>query len=807
MQYEVNPDWHHRCVRNTLLASICNKIDTLDILDKEKPLRRMSLSRNIVYPISEEQEEIKKLSQQFLTEMQLDINMIDSFFMEELNKIINFSNEIQQMTNKAIRINLEQSKRTVISDKMRQCLNQAAQLQNYALSNFGQLRKLCVLQDKASTFAFDAQFLLEETCKEKQFDKNEHFDQIENVLASCYSQLFNVCAKKALFEIRRKDQVQQTVAVETGMQSGFAIAIILIFLNLQAFFFRQKSNKLSAIQQMLIRSNFMVAIEFLVWSCMVMFEYKRKINYRFILGIPEGIARKEHLKVVAIGAVHICIVFITTGCCYMGIMKNNGFQIPLMFQKQVYAVIGMWKPIYWLCIPKLLIPMYITINIVKSKGKDCIASYFFESLFKIFTPWRQNIEFHHFVFCSSMCSCRDALRDIFGIISCNRAPDYVTVTLANLVNVNRVYQSWRRVRFNNQIYPHAIYMAQFGLNIFCTFNQIAKIKDITISYWIFVTTKLIDSGFKIFFDIYEDWGMVVGGSGARRFKDKPEKWAFGKYVRRPSQLTVWQVIFCHAFDYFGVSFWLLTLSPKMDYITTQFWYKTFLPCLEECRRGVWVLMRMDNQQASNVESYVETSYVPLVLDDYERKVQKKELKEQEDKQILKQLEELQDFFKTSTTEQYELAKQKMQNLSIDDTISKLKIRCSVSSINLLKDKTVVDSPRSENVTAVISTPSNFKPQKQAVLEMQKFAKAQERKLKLEALTKNVVNDLRKVKGKAIEMKDKRCSESSTTHPGTNKDTIEHESDHQRNDELSSISHSSVRSYHEEDIGRKSKTEK
>ncbi|CAL6034721.1 EXS_family protein [Hexamita inflata] len=405
-----------------------------------------------------------------------------------------------------------------------------------------------------------------------------------------------------------------------------------------------------------------------------------KINYVFILQIPQGVVKTGHMQLMTIASIQLCIVIISTCFCYIGILSLNDANVPILFGNTLYKIISIIKPTYWLSIPILCLPLFTIYDLIKAKGNDSIASYILTTFFKVFTPWRQPIEFHHFLFCSTCVSCREAFKDILTIITCNQLPDYIIVLFENTFNVFRILQAFIRTKQLKKFYPHGFYMIQFTLNIFNTMNQIAKIKNVKTTYWTFVGFKTVDSIYKLYWDVFEDWGLVTGGSSGIKFRYKPQEWAYGRYVRRPTLLPLWQIILYHIIDYFSVTIWIVTCFSSLKHITTQFWFTCFSQEMPLVRRIVWMIIRMDNQQQTNVESYVSTNYIPQPLDDFDRQNYQRLEQKKKDQEILDQLAELQLVFNNDKgkdhiieiTNQFQITKNKLVNLDIDNVLSNLK---------------------------------------------------------------------------------------------------------------------------------------
>ncbi|CAL6030501.1 EXS_family protein [Hexamita inflata] len=665
---------------------ICQQIDIQDTNEKDinknlfisKNQHIPSVSQEIVISL------IKNLSEEFLKEIQKDFDMVDSFFVEEMDKIECLANDAVLMSTKAQEINLERGECGIITQKMKECLNHATLLQNYAILNYEQFRKLVKLHDKSSHYTYDAKRWYKERLVKCSFDKKELFENIEQELACSYANLFNVSQKRALVNLQTENKVQKESKYRGGrtyMLLGVDLMLILILINLQAYFSENKLNVLSQMQEMAIRSNFVIASLLIGIGFSILTMHQYKINYIFILQIPPGVVQTGHIQIMTIAAKQLFIVIVTTCLCYVKIMSQNDTSVPILLRNTLYKIIHFIQPTYWLALPIISLPIFTIKDIVKSKGKESVASYLLTALFNVFTPWRQPIEFHHSLLCSTCVSCREAFRDILNVITCNRIPDYIIVSLENIFNVLRIMQALIRTRQQEKFYPHGFYMIQFALNIIITMNQISYIKNIQKAYWTFVGFRLVDSVYKMYWDVFEEWGLFTGGSSGIKYKYKPIEWTYGKYVRRPTLFPLWQIISYHVIDYISVCIWAFTCFQSLKYITNQFWFTCFYQEMLVVHRIVWMILRMDNQQQTNVEQYVLTNYIPFALDDYDRQNYQTVKQKQKDQEVLEQLSGLWLRFNAGAKKgkehiieianQYQITKSKVANLDIGDVIANL----------------------------------------------------------------------------------------------------------------------------------------
>ncbi|CAL5995092.1 EXS_family protein [Hexamita inflata] len=580
-------------------------------------------------------------------------------------------------------VNLDRRKCHVITQKMQECQNNSTLLQNYAILNQEQFRKLVILHDTASRHTYDANRWFEEKLQTSSYDKIDQFERIEYELYCSYSSLFKVSQKKAISDLKKQNNIQKETNKGGNIYVllGVDTMLVLFLINLQSYFSINRLNYLSPTQQMIIRSNFIISSLFIGLGLNLLAMHQKKINYKFILQIPQEIAKKGQMQLIQFAAIQFFIVTITTCCCYIGIMSERDLNVPILFRDAIYKAVSIIKPTYWLAIPIISLPIFTIFDIVKAKEKDSMASYILTTLYTVFTPWKQTIEFHHTLFCSTCISCREALKDILNIITCNQLPDYIIVSFENIFNVFRVLQAIIRTK---QMKPHGFFIIQFTLNIVVTMNQISKIKNNIVAYWTIV-------GFRAAYDT-KCIGMCLK-IGVQLQEVHQEQWAYGKYVRRPTQLSLWLILSYHIIDYFSVTIWIFTCFKSLNHITSQFWFSCVLQEMLVVRRVIWIIIRMDNQQITNVEQYVSTNYVPLALDEYDRKNFKRQDKQQKDQTILDQLAELNLVFNfdngnnyiLEVANQFQKMKNKLVNVDIGDAFS-----------SVLKSEHILDSELKSN---------------------------------------------------------------------------------------------------------------
>ncbi|CAL6023962.1 EXS_family protein [Hexamita inflata] len=693
MQLETNPEWHDKYVRYKYLMNICQQIIQHDLQDKEKVRHHASTTslQSRATSASHQASLIKTLSKKFLEEIQKDFFVVDSVFKNEISKIKQLAEHAVQMSSKAQAINLEKHKCNVVTAKMQECLNQSTLLQNYAIQNQEMFIKLINRHDTASTHTYDANRWFVEIVKASPFYKKDQFDLIEHELSTSYAALFNVSQKRAIHQLQTQSvqedvnyEAKTVLTVGTGCYfGGILTMLILTFINAIIYTLEFSSHlELSKIQEMCIRTHFVIATTLLGFGFILLVFHRAKLNYGFLLQLPNTVLKLGHRKMIMVGTIHFCIVVVFSLFCVMDQLMGEQDVIPIMFGQYMYKFLKIMNPTYWLIFPTLCLPLYSIINVINAKGQPCMFQYAMEMLFKIFTPWRQKVEFPHFFFCVLLISVRDTFKDIIAIIGVDKINSIVLIAVENIFAICRVFQGYFRFRENNKFYTQGFYMIQYNLNILSSFYHIVSVseEEHVTAYWIFIGFKAAESIYKMYWDIFEDWGLWLGGSSAKKFKDKPDKWLTKRYVRRPTHIPLPAIIFFNVFDYLALWIWLPIVFKGYHEYRENFWYNWLVYEVEVIRRLFWMIMRLDNQESTNVEQYLVSSYVPLVIAEYEKQHIIKEQQLKSDSIIVNQLEELQLIFNNkngkehilSVAQSFESTKLMLKNFDVDNALNQLK---------------------------------------------------------------------------------------------------------------------------------------
>ncbi|CAL6040849.1 EXS_family protein [Hexamita inflata] len=676
MYLEINPDWSQKCVRYDFLLNICNKIDQLEA--------QIEINVTQLVNDADQVKQITDQSQLFLSEIKIDFDMINTFFNVQYQKLNEQCIQIAQMAMKAVQISLPKQQYPAIVLKMQETLQNCSILQNYVVNNLERMRTLAQLHDKASKYTYNASLWLHDTCQKANFEDEEIFEQIKDQLAQSYSVLYQTGKRKAIKQIqnqviqnRQLFEIQLTKDVAaSGIMTGIILIILLRFIEI--IHVCTVSDNISLVQtlmsQQLIRVHIIIALMFLGLGIIVGVMHNLKLNFVFLYNLPATLMSKGHLHILRNSLVYFCIVMICCCFCMAGQLQADSLTLKHVLGSFVFNIAKILKPLYWMIIPTLLLPLMTFKDIVIHKNQHSVFYYVMDLLYKMFTPWKQKIEFPQFYFCNFLNSSREAFRDIISIIGCDRVPDYILILFMNIFCMIRVIQGYKRFRENDIFYPQGMYMIQYIIGMLPTIGTIREIQSHEITYWVWIAFRCLDTCYKLYWDCFEDWGLFFGGSAAQKFRNKPSHWAYKRYVRRPSQVPLLVIIFFHIFDICALCLWIVVCFNGLSFLRT-FWFSCVFQCTEVIRRLVWMIMRLDNQQSTNVENYVQAKYIPLAIKDYARV----DLEQLQNQKILDQLTELALVFNQNGKErildisrQFQTTKDLMQHISVPDLLEKIK---------------------------------------------------------------------------------------------------------------------------------------
>lgn len=172
-------------------------------------------------------------------------------------------------------------------------------------------------------------------------------------------------------------------------------------------------------------------------------------------------------------------------------------------------------------------------------------------------------------------------------------------------------QCYVRYREKFQVYPHITNMFKYVSSIPGTLLVLRVVQNNRVALIIFNLFKAIEMIYKCYWDIAEDWALFTGGTGVKEFAAQPSKWQNRILCRRTSFFQNRVLAVCCVNNI--AARWAFLVPFAVPGLEQTFSYKTFLIALEICRRCIWNVLRIDNQQATNCEGYALTRYIPVLL--------------------------------------------------------------------------------------------------------------------------------------------------------------------------------------------------
>ncbi|CAL6061741.1 EXS_family protein [Hexamita inflata] len=643
--HEFITEWQHKYIQADDLKALCKEIDALDLqLHSKTDQQEYSQSASQVV------QKIKSTSRQFLVQVSSQVDVLESFFLEQVKNIGKKSDEIEGLAKKAIQIKLEPTKCGALVDKMKDVLGKISVLQNFTIYNYDQLQVLCRLHDSSSQEAYNSIKWLEEKMDQTTFDDNDKYEVMQNKVIKHYAAWLNIPEKKAQIELLNSEKGENNLDAREGKTAaasffaGVSAVLVASFINLMVYCYKSPFGfELTKLQQISTRVNFVVATMIVGMGAVISVFHKRKLNFAFMCQIPSELLVYGHRNVLKVGFIQLSIV--TAAAILLSVGQVQLVEpVPILFGQFVVRVSRIMKPTYWMLFPTVSLPLFSIYNVLKSKGQKCVFTYCMNILFKMFTPWRQRIEFPHFYFCSLLGSAAGSFKDIIQIICVNRLPDYIGILFQNIFSANRLVQSYIKYRESKRFYNQGLGIINNSIGIISTISGISALRPIEPAFWTFVGLKAFNYLVKTYWNTCENWALLWGGVSVIKFKNKPEKWSYGKYLRRPTHLPLHVIIPIALYDPIARGTWIFALIPSCQHFASQFWFKMLTLQMSVLRVYLWMILRLDNQQCSNCEDYSVTKFIPVVIDDYERDKMKDSEKQKQDQEAMAGIQDLQSIF-------------------------------------------------------------------------------------------------------------------------------------------------------------------
>ena len=86
------------------------------------------------------------------------------------------------------------------------------------------------------------------------------------------------------------------------------------------------------------------------------------------------------------------------------------------------------------------------------------------------------------------------------------------------------------------MYPHLVNGTINALGAVGQFFYLSTIKFKSWVWYFMFSVRMIELTLKVYWDVWEDAGQLKGGTGCKQYREEKSKWAFGRFVRRPTMI-------------------------------------------------------------------------------------------------------------------------------------------------------------------------------------------------------------------------------------------------------------------------------
>ncbi|CAL6061691.1 EXS_family protein [Hexamita inflata] len=138
------------------------------------------------------------------------------------------------------------------------------------------------------------------------------------------------------------------------------------------------------------------------------------------------------------------------------------------------------------------------------------------------------------------------------------------------------------------------------------------------AYWALTAFKSYYYLVKIYWNTCENWGLLWGGVSVIKFKNKPEVWSHGKYLRRLTHIPLHVIIPIALYDPIARVTWVIAYFPSCSGFSDKIWFKLLTTLMSVARAYLWMILRVDNFVCSNCQDSYETKYYPVNCEKYQR---------------------------------------------------------------------------------------------------------------------------------------------------------------------------------------------
>ncbi|CAL5985264.1 EXS_family protein [Hexamita inflata] len=567
-----------------------------------------------------------ELESQFWSEVQSNIIKVDEFYSQELSRTSDKLAELKQFVVKT----KNEVQTAVIQQNITEMYRNLDLLNNFANQNASQLRKLSRQWGvNSNQQEFESQIIENKLLKCKFADTSE-IENLKEELVTCLCLLLDIPKKQAHDQLNKSydDKILLQKATYQSY-SGFFISISIILtitiINLLGTCRKHEhefelGEIVGEITLLLFRVQVSIASVIICYGALVRACVYTHINYIYLFEIPQHNTITTSAQIVTIGFAYLSLVLFFA---LMSISSAIGheYNIPLPFGHHLTKFAQLTQPAYWILFSTLFhltVIYYVVLRIFD--GRAPALKHLFTVVYRTITPWAHQIDLSNFCMGAHFTAWGPILMDLLKIITREQAKDQVLCLFEGIPYLIKVVQYIVKFRMHYDWYPQMLGAVMYSVSFVSKFiYQEHIIEEHTPSFWFFFTTHCIASIWKLYWDFFEDGSLFYGGYGGKVFRKQSSKWQYGKLCRRPSFIPQSWIYGFIIFNLIASWSWAPALLFPHNHFFHKYLYEweMFIIVLEVFRRTCWCLFRMDNQQATNCESYVATRYIPILVSQHD----------------------------------------------------------------------------------------------------------------------------------------------------------------------------------------------
>ncbi|KAJ4414836.1 Xenotropic and polytropic retrovirus receptor 1 [Gnomoniopsis sp. IMI 355080] len=276
----------------------------------------------------------------------------------------------------------------------------------------------------------------------------------------------------------------------------------------------------------------------------------------------------------------------------------------LNFSRYGSPAMYLYYPVILICVTFVILFLPAPILFHKSRR------WFLYSHWRLFWAGLYPVEFRDFFLGDMYCSLTYAMCNIelfFCLYAnswenpqnCNSNHSRLLGFFATLPPVWRFLQCIRRYRDTKNVFPHLVNCGKYTASILSgVFLSVYRIENSRQNLGLFVAFSLVNGFYTAFWDIFMDFSLLQPHTSHRFLRDiiaLKSRWPYYLIMVVDPMLRfnwVFYAIFTHDTQHSSIASFLIGFS-------------------EVTRRGLWTLLRVENEHCSNVKQYKASRDVPL----------------------------------------------------------------------------------------------------------------------------------------------------------------------------------------------------